>query len=355
MKLKILNINTKITQKYDILAEMLMLVITEKNQYQTMMLDIESPEATRSELWSLNLNTADYTITSLSEAYSYSTEVDNRIAGLCANTSKIFRNGATAYFASGGASSSPTYSTSCWLYGITLTGIPLRTGSSPGGSGRGALITQRHMLATRHFNVGAGNTVKFVNSNNTIISAVVQSVNNIVGSVGYFGSPTPLMYEPDLVILKFTADVDSSIIPLHVNVFADSYSSEYSQFGGLFQMRDPLITIDQDERMIIDDFNIFGESYLSKRGRYTVLTPLDTTRIQYYESKVDYDSGSPTIILYKNNNIIQPALFGFASFSENGGGFVTGEYIRMIKQTLDNMGDTAYKLKILYNSNIKYT
>ena len=327
MKLKILNINTKITQKYDILAEMLMLVITEKNQYQTMMLDIESPEATRSELWSLNLNIGDYTITSLSEAYSYSTEVDDRIAGLCANTSKIFRNGATAYFASGGASSSPTYATSCWLNGITLTVIPLRTGTSPGGSGRGALITQRHMLATRHFNVGVGGTVKFVNSNNTIISAVVATSHNIVGGVTYAGG----LYEPDLVILKFTADVDSSIIPLHINVFADSYSSEYSQFGGLFQMRDPLITVDQDERMIIDDFDIFGESYLSKRGRYIVLRPIDSTRTQYYKGKVNYDSGSPTIILYKNNNIIQPALFGFASFAENGGGFVTGEYIRMIK------------------------
>ena len=145
MKLKILDVITNLSNKFNVFAQTLMLVITEKNQYQTMILDIESPEPPTSELWSLNLNTGDYTITSLSEAYSYSTEVDDRIAGLCANTSKIFRNGATAYFASGGASSSPTYATSCWLNGITLTGIPLRTGTSPGGSGRGALITQRHM------------------------------------------------------------------------------------------------------------------------------------------------------------------------------------------------------------------
>jgi len=351
MKLKILDVITNLSNKFNVFAQTLMLVITEKNQYQTMILDIESPEPPTTELWSLNLNTGDYTITSLSEAYSYSTEIDNRIAGLCANTSKIFRNGATAYFASGGTSPSPTYSTGCWLYGITLTGIPLRTGTYPNGFGRGALITQRHMLATRHFNVGVGGVVKFVNSNNTIISAVVASSHNIVGGVTFQGG----LYEPDLVILKFTSDVNSSIIPLHINVFADNYSSEYSQFGGLLRIRDPLITIDKEDNVLIDDFSNFKEATLSKRAEYKTLNPLNTTRQNYFKNKIQFDSGSPAIMLYKNNNIIQPALFGFVTNGGTDGGFVTGEYIRMIKQTLDNMGDTAYKLKILYNSNIKYT
>lgn len=263
-----------------------------------------------------------YNITQMDGEFSYATEIDGRIFNRDPATSKPWRANSTNL-------------PSSWLSGIDLTAISL-------GPIHGVLITPRHMLFTKHFPYWSGSSlgdqIRFLNANNEVKVGIVNKISPIGEWPTSGGSIIP---EPDLLVVQFENDVDSSITPMPIGVFS------YGQiFGNEIPANTPVIVIDQDENALI-----YETERLS--GLQDVLNPPSNSsqRHAYYEGLVVGDSSSPHIILYKNNDVLQPLLVGLTSY-DTGKGPNVGAFISEITQNIQAMHDTdaKYKLNIFHNN-----
>ncbi len=263
-----------------------------------------------------------YNITQMDSEFSYATEIDGRILNRDPATAKPWRANSTNL-------------PSSWLSGIDLTAISI-------GPKHGVLITPRHMLFTKHFPYSSGSSlgeqIRFLNANNEVKVGIVKKISPI----GEWATPgDSIIPEPDLLVVQFENDVDSSITPMKIGVFG------YGQtFGNEIPANTPVIVIDQDENALI-----YETERLS--GLQDVLHPPSNSsqRRAYYEGLVVGDSSSPHIILYKNNDVLQPLLVGLTTYG-NGTGPNVGAFISEITQNIQAMHDTdaKYKLNIFHNN-----
>jgi len=276
----------------------------------------------------------DYNLTEVDTAFSNSAEIDSRIANLDATVAKPYRTDG----------SNPTYLASSWLSGIKLTGIPLSksavNGTPAGSASHGALITPRHMIITKHYPYWSGSTtgsvIKFLNSNNEVKTGIVDRLYPIGGwSSG-----------PDLLVVRFQSDVDSSITPMTIGVF----SNDQDSFGNELPPNTPVIMIDQEEKALILEAKAI-------RPGVSLMPPSDPQRRAFHESAISFDSSSPFILLYENDAIIQPLLIGLTQSPGQGGNFASGPIIGANISLITNViqevfGDTdaKYKLNIFHNN-----
>jgi hypothetical protein len=359
MKIKILEIISTATPVYTyniggvysprLVTDLPIVVIKDKRKYSILETDNRPPSVFQTnEYCPITLSGSDYNITDLNDSFSYSKEIDRRITGLSASA-KQYRNG--------WMTPTPTYASTGWLSGITLTAIPLfnsnsHVGNAPDvGTGHGALITPKHLIHTKHsiFYPRAGNSLYFLNSNNEIKGVSVAGSTEIDNT--------------DLVVVRLATDVHPSITPISIAYFC--YNSFYNNsdpplkkplvYGdGYYPGGIPVIIIDQEEKTLIHE--------LGQSGAYPENTLFNTIDPQYFinashaifhENLVSWDSGSPVIMLYKNNNnLVVPLLLGLVY---QGGpatyGPHVGYYVKQIRKAIQDFGDTSS----VYNLNIFHT
>lgn len=358
MKIKILEIISTATPVYTyniggvyypkLISDLPIVVIKDKRKYSILETDniLPSPPSV-TEYCPITLSGSEYNITDLNISFSYSSEIDTRIAG---------KTGAAKQYRNGWMTSTPTYASTGWLSGITLTAIPLFNSNSHVGSapdpnaGHGALITPKHLIHTRHggFYPHAGTSLYFLNSNNEIKGVSV-------------ADSTEIDYT-DLVVVRLATDVHPSITPISIAYFC--YNSFYNNSdpptqpiifpGGYYPGRIPVIIIDQQEKTLIHE--------LSQSSNYPENTMFSTKDPQYFinpnhaifhENLVSWDSGSPVIMLYKNsNNLVVPLLLGLVlSGGPATNGPHIGYYVKEIRKAIRDFGDTSS----VYNLNIFHT
>ena len=342
--------------------QMLSLTINNENKYKILFLHVHDTLSIGSFNWNFNLNPNDYEITSVNDINSYSTEIYNRISGISANDStQYYRKNAYEYWLNG--ITTPTYSSTSWLAGITLTGLPLKNGSSPNESGRGFLITNKHLISCRHF--PSGSTVKFLNNNNQIITATIIATKPILPFSSISGDVSQYAFgTPDFVIHRLSADVDPSITPLHIMAFPDSPDDLlYKLFGGvqdslMFGMRKndliQLGVLDMRSQDIYEN----KKSYIA--WQYNLQSPkYNSSNYELLLNSnnppgVNGDSSSSLFVLHKNSNTntVTPVVLGL--FNGPSAGQFIFPFISQIKNAIDEWGDTSYKLKLFYNTYIPY-
>jgi hypothetical protein len=341
--------------------QMLSLTINNQNKYKILFLDVHDTLSIGSFNWNFNLNPNDYEITSVNDINSYSTEIYNRISGISANNStQYYRKNAYEYWLNG--ITAPTYSSTSWLAGITLTGMPLKTGSSPNESGRGCLITNKHLISARHFPTGG--TVKFLNNNNQIITATIIATKPILPFSSLSGDVSQFAFgTPDFVIHRLSADVDPSITPLHIMAFPDSPDDLlYKLFGGVHDSL--MFGIRKNDKIKLGVLNINSQGIYENKNPYIAWKyNLDSSIISSnYELLLNSnnepgengDSSSSLFVLHKNSNTntVTPVVLGL--FNTSSGGQFIFPFISQIKNAIDEWGDTSYKLKLFYNTYIPY-
>lgn len=154
--------------------------------------------------------------------------------------------------------------------------------SAGGGKRAGTAITKRHAVLANHYKYEAGTTVRFITSNNAIVTkTVVQSARIFQDGAG-----------TDAYMVLLDSDLPESITPC--KLFPSGYA-DYLPAGvdpNSYAATDiPLLAIDQHEKGIVLDFNKHG--YPPEEANVLYGKPTLADRIAFYEPIISGDSGNP--------------------------------------------------------------
>jgi hypothetical protein len=206
-----------------------------------------------------------------------SDSIDTRIASKSASGSKpIF---------STQNHTSPSYirNTGCWVTGVNLTPIS-PWNSSDGPNKAGTLISPRHILFAAHYTINNGDTIRFIDNNNNIITRTM---------VTKLTHPNYSPYHPDISVGVLDSDVPNTIsfakiLPANWSNYLPNLSYNYVV---------PCLVLDQEEKALISDLVLLGSSA-------NFNTPQNTKRYEFFESIITGDSGNPAFLIINNELVL---------------------------------------------------
>ena len=206
--------------------------------------------------------------------------------------------------------------------------------SDSGKKKAGTAITKRHAVLAHHYKYGAGTTVRFVTSDNTVVTRTVVQASRIIYN----------SQETDALMVLFDSDLPDTITPC--KLFPSSFS-DYLPAGiaeNSYAATDiPLLALDYEEKGFALDFLAEGAT-----PTMTVTYPLIqfsepslADRLSFYEAPIVGDSGNPIFAAIGSELWLLSTFFG-AGAGPFYGGLIT-ELNAMIT-TLDTLqGDlTGY-------------
>lgn len=198
-------------------------------------------------------------------AYHMSNEVDSRIQGKTAAASLALYT--TQNHTSGTYVRNPEF----WATGVDLT--PISPWNSYDGPRRaGTLISPRHVLFAAHYPLSAGQTIRFVKTDNTVVTRTITAL---------LVHPSYVPYYPDLQVGVLDQDVPAGI------TFAKVLPAEAIsiRLPGL-QYGVPVFFTDQEEKATVRDWTYADNLVVCSK-------PTAAARLEFYEDIVVGDSGNP--------------------------------------------------------------
>lgn len=186
--------------------------------------------------------------------------------------------------------SNPTFvrNTGCFGSSLDLTGVSAWN-SLDGYKRAGTAIARDIILIANHFRMATGTVVKFVTSDNTVVS------RTIVG-----GARIGSTQQDDLYIHRLDSDLPSSIC--HYKVLpADTMdhlpSVSYQLYGC------PALCVDQQKKLTVAALRCMG----TMAGFWA---PVNPTRLSFYEEPVSGDSGCSSFLLINGSLCVVTVWFG---------------------------------------------
>ena len=147
----------------------------------------------------------------------------------------------------------------------------------------GTAITPRHALLAAHYPIQVGTTLRFVTSDNTVVTRTVAQASGITTD----GTGT------DAWMVLLDSDLPNSITPCKVfpSNFA-TYLPASATSGSVSAFRIPLLALDFEEKgIVLDTLNIQESSATNPKATFNI--PEDSNRLSFYESTISGDSGNP--------------------------------------------------------------
>ena len=164
----------------------------------------------------------------------------------------------------------------------------------------GTAITPRHAMLAAHYPLLAGDSLRFIASDNTIITrTVVQSQRIYYNGLGTDGQ-----------MILLDSDLPASITPC--KLFPDGYET-YLPAGASTDaaFRLPILTLDQEEKGIIYDLRKVNNSSIKS---VVLTTPELPDRLAFYERVVSGDSGNPQFAAIGTELWIMTCWYGSGPF-----------------------------------------
>jgi hypothetical protein len=224
--------------------------------------------------------------------------IDNRIATKHATSNKaIFslQNHTNGIY---------TRSADCWAADIDLT-CASPWNSRGGNKQAGTLVTPRHCILVAHYNLKAGDSIRFVTMDNVTVrrKIIAHKVNTDFA--------TNL---PDLEIITLDSDVPSSITPCQF--LPSNYSSFLTGDGdGL-----PVLYTDQEEKALVADIWSINSSKL-----FDLQAPFINNRLALNETIITGDSGNPIFLILNG----KPVIVGCFTWGGAGSGNALTHYANL--------------------------
>lgn len=154
--------------------------------------------------------------------------------------------------------------------------------SRQGKNRAGTAVTKRHAVVAYHYPLAVNDTLRFIASNNTVVTRSVLQVGRIFQN----GAGT------DILMVLLDSDLPASITPC--KLFPSGYS-DYLPAGaasGSYAATDiPLLALDQEERGVVLDFLKHG--YPPEEAHVLFDKPKLADRIAFWEQIITGDSGNP--------------------------------------------------------------
>ena len=223
-------------------------------------------------------------------AEDVSNAVDTRIAGKTPSVTKPI------YSTQDHAAETYVRNASCWASDLDLTGIS--PWNSRGGNKRaGTLITSDAMICAKHYGFTAGDRVRFVRADNSVVTMTVK-----VGGVRNID-------DTDIQICVFTEEVPAGIA--HYKVFPSDVMNHFLRISSddtgvsvpWATHTLPALVLDQEEKALVVD--IFKMD-TGVNGKY----PINETRLAFNESLIPGDSGNPVFLIVADELVLTTCLLG---------------------------------------------
>lgn len=146
----------------------------------------------------------------------------------------------------------------------------------------GTAITKRHAVLANHYNYGAGTTVRFIASDNSVITRTVVQASRIFQN----GVRT------DVWMVLLDSDLPASITPCKLFPSGyDTYLPAGADASSYAATDIPLLSLNQEEKGIVLDFRKHG--YPLEEPYVLYNTPTLADRLNFYEPIISGDSGNP--------------------------------------------------------------
>lgn len=213
----------------------------------------------------------------------------------------------------------PTYirNVSGWGYAVDLTPV------SPWNShqvqvGSGILISPRHVLLATHVGVIDTSTIRFVTSDNTVVTRTISAQQTL----GH-----------DTTIAVLDSDVPGTIS------FARVLPTNWASYFSGSPAGVPVAYFDQEEKLLVADLKSFNQSWLA-RALVTLDEPTDPDRNGFFETLVGGDSGNP-ICLLVNGQLVVLGAFTYGANPpdwEAGAGDSVANYYASINAAMTALG-----------------
>ncbi|MDO8486260.1 MAG: fibronectin type III domain-containing protein [Candidatus Staskawiczbacteria bacterium] len=270
--------------------------------------------------------TLDFSVYSTGLDVEISYQIDNRIAGLTADSSTK-----NLFTTRGDATSPWVRNSSVWTErgdkALDLTGASPWVSYGNYAKG-GTLISPRHIVFANHASIINGATIIFVDKNNNIITRTLQNQQRVGSS--------------DIEIGVLDSDVPSSIAYYPVIAYDEmlQYLSSTNNSSWLtFTPRIPTLVLDQEDHAIIQETPAASPLFT-----YFASPQAGTARMGFWESFVSGDSGNPGFFTINNKLALIITLYS------NGSGYNCGSYISELNQAMTNLGG-GYQVKRVDLSN----
>ena len=149
------------------------------------------------------------------------------------------------------------------------------------GNRAGTAITARHAVLANHYPLYAGDTIRFIASDNTVITRTVVQAARIF----YSGGGT------DAWMILLDSDLPTSITPC--KIFPDGYDT-YLPAGATTTAGEtvPILSIDQEEKGIVADL-WFSSVDINNTPNIISRPPVIPHRLAFNEKIISGDSGNP--------------------------------------------------------------
>ena len=212
--------------------------------------------------------------------------------------------------------------THCWAYGLDLSCIsPWNSNSHTRKAG--TLLSPRHAVWARHYNIHVNSTLRFVDQNNNVFDRKIVKTRSIPNRSNSTSSRAYLTGY-DMVIGFLDSDVPSSVS------FAKVLPKYFQRFEPTKSyVRLPTLCTDYEEKALVDDF---ARQY-NNMG-YLLRPYTNTTRYEYYEPKIVGDSGNPCFFIVDNELVF---LFVF-TFGGAGAGTSIQYHHDDVNQIMRSLG-----------------
>ena len=236
-----------------------------------------------------------YSWQSDSLAYHISDSIDTLLSSHNPTTGK------SIYSVKDHANANYEYNTDCWAHSLSsvLTSNSPWNSNSNSGQKAGALISPRHIMFATHYQISTGSTIRFVKMDGTVVDRVLENKIQLPNYENHY---------PDITIGLLDYDVDEGIsfakvLPQNIASYLPTLYS-----GDVSVPRIPAIFIDQEEKALIEDW--YKDEYWVPGGKLVsgyfiwLIKSTDSTRVNYYESVIGGDSGSPVYTIINGEAVL---------------------------------------------------
>lgn len=177
----------------------------------------------------------------------------------------------------------------CWAADLDLT-CASPWNSRGTGQQAGTLITPRHAILAAHYNLKAGDSIRFVTKDNQTVRRKI---------ISHLVNTTWETYTPDIEIVALDSDVPSGI------TICQLLPANFSTYIANDGLRLPALWLDQEEKALIGDFQ-----YISYGNSYKVISPVIANRLAMSESVVSGDSGNPVFLVLNGKMVLVGVITG---------------------------------------------
>jgi len=159
-------------------------------------------------------------------------------------------------------------------------------------------VSPRHVVFATHFLPAVSSTIRFIATDNTIVTRTITALESIPVTGSLF---------PDITVGVLDSDVPASIS--FAKVFPDGWESK---IPNIESSRLPAVCTDQEEKLLIRQ--AYRISPVQLNGNAVFTAPSEIAYSTFYENLVSGDSGNPCFFLINGDLVL------LTVWSTGGGG-----------------------------------